>query len=122
MFFIYRRDSSANFHGQIRRVMGMLLVTINCCFSQLARAEQNIHRVTIEAMKFSPDVLTINLGETLEWENKDLFPHDMTVTKDAIKSGEIAPAQRWKFKPTKKGEYLYICSLHPTMKAKFIVR
>src|SRR5204863_7190994 len=32
-------------------------------------------RVTIQALKYSPETIEITKGETVEWDNQDLTPH-----------------------------------------------
>jgi plastocyanin len=82
----------------------------------LRPAEPKTHTVTIDAMQFQPDVLTISAGDTVVWVNKDPFPHTATSKGGGFDSGEIPTAASWKHTPSKKGELEYICTLHPTMK------
>lgn len=80
------------------------------------------HQVMIEGMKFSPEILEINAGDKIVWENKDYFPHNINSANGKIQSPELNTAQTWEFTPSKKGTYPYKCSLHPTMKATLIVK
>jgi len=74
------------------------------------------HTVTIEAVQFVPPALTVKAGDTIVWVNKDPFPHT-AVSKDAgLDSKEIGAGASWKFVAATKGEFPYICTLHPTMK------
>lgn len=82
----------------------------------LRPAEPKTHTVTIDALQFQPGVLTIAAGDTVVWVNKDPFPHTATSKGGGFDSGEIATAASWKHIPSKKGEFEYICTLHPTMK------
>ncbi len=85
-------------------------------------AENKVHRVTIDAMKFSPDVLEVKVGERIVWENKDPFPHNIASSDGKIRSPAIGSTKTWEFIPLKKGIYPYVCSLHPMMKATLIVK
>ena len=78
------------------------------------------HTVTIEATSFKPDRLTVAVGDTVVWVNKDPFPHTATAA-GAFDSGGIDPEKSWKFLPAKKGSFDYICTFHPTMKARLTV-
>jgi plastocyanin len=78
------------------------------------------HTVTIEATTFTPDRLTVAVGDTVVWINKDPFPHTAT-SAGAFDSGGIDPEKSWKFLPAKKGSFDYICTFHPTMKARLTV-
>lgn len=87
-----------------------------------AFAESRVHVVTIEGMKFSPDTLEVQAGDTVVWRNKDIVPHNATAAHQGFQSPTISPEGSWKFTARKKGEYDYLCTLHPTMKAKLMVR
>jgi plastocyanin len=79
------------------------------------------HRVVIEGTAFQPAKLTVAVGDSVVWINKDPFPHTATATSGAFDSKNIGPEKSWTFKAVKKGEFAYICSLHPTMKGELIV-
>lgn len=87
-----------------------------------AFAASKVHTVTIEGMKFSPEVLEVDAGDTVVWQNKDIVPHNATATNHGFQSPTISPNGTWKFKTRKKGQYPYQCTLHPTMKATLIVK
>ena len=74
------------------------------------------HTVTIDALRFQPEALTIAAGDTVVWINKDPFPHTATSKAGGFDSGEIATGESWKYAPAKKGDFEYICTLHPTMR------
>jgi plastocyanin len=85
-----------------------------------ARAART-HTVTIEGTAFRPDTLRIAAGDTVRWINKDPFPHTATAIGGAFDSKTIDVEKLWKVKLTKRGDYDYVCALHPTMKARLIV-
>ena len=80
------------------------------------------HAATIEGTSFQPATLTVHLGDTIVWTNKDPFPHTVTSKTGGFDSGAIQPGKSWKFKLTKKGDFEYICSFHTTMKAMLRVK
>ena len=80
------------------------------------------YTVTIENMQFTPATLTVQRRDRVVWVNKDLFPHTATAAAKAFDSHEIPANGSWTYIARKAGEYAYGCSLHPTMKAKLIVR
>jgi len=75
------------------------------------------HTVAIEATSFQPATLTVKVGEGVVWANKDPFPHTATSQAAGFDSHAIPPGKSWRFTPKTKGEFAYICTLHPTMKA-----
>ena len=89
---------------------------------QDANAAPKTYVVTIENMRFSPDALTVQRGDRVVWVNKDLFPHTATALTKAFDSRSIEPNASWTYVARKPGQYAYVCTLHPTMKARFTVR
>lgn len=75
------------------------------------------HTVTIEGMRFNPERLAIEVGETVVWANKDLFPHTATSNAGGFDSQQIASGESWRHTFGKKGKFAYVCTLHPPMKA-----
>ena len=80
------------------------------------------HTVVIEAMQFAPQTTEVNVGDTVVWKNKDFFPHTASANDRSFDSGEIATNRSWKFKTRKKGDFPYVCKLHPTMKGVLRVK
>lgn len=86
----------------------------------------NVVQMTDRA-RFEPALVTINAGETVEWQNVSRHPH--TVTADPsqaadpahvvlpqgaqpIHSGEIPPGQRFTYRFQTPGIYFYVCLPH----------
>ncbi len=100
----------------------LLAAVLGCTIAPFALAAPATHTVVIEAMQFSPQVLEVRAGDTVEWINKDAFPHDAKSTGKGFKSAVMAPNARWKFVARRKGSFAYACTLHPMMKASLIVK
>ena len=79
------------------------------------------HTVVIESMSFQPAVLAIRAGDTVVWLNKDLFPHTATSETGVFDSTSVAAGQSWTHTFRTRGEIPYVCTLHPTMKARLRV-
>lgn len=79
--------------------------------------KETAHSVAIDGTSFQPATLTVKVGDSVTWINKDPFPHTVTSTAGGFDSRDIAPGKSWKYTATKKGEFAYVCVLHPTMKA-----
>ena len=79
------------------------------------------HTVTIEAVKFDPEVVDARRGDTIVWINKDPFPHTATAA-GKFDSKEIKPGESWTYTIQQSGEVPYLCTLHPTMKATLRVK
>jgi plastocyanin len=80
-----------------------------------------IHTVVIDAVRFEPSDLTVKVGDTIVWTNRDPFPHTVTAVDKQFDSHEIAPEHSWKYIARKAGVFAYACTLHPTMTAAFHV-
>jgi plastocyanin len=55
-------------------------------------------------------VVTINVGDTVTWDNRGNQFHD--VTFDDARSGTMAPGQTWSRTFSTAGSFSYICTLH----------
>ncbi|MBO9618458.1 MAG: hypothetical protein J7539_05420 [Niabella sp.] len=75
--------------------------------------------VVIEQMKFTPDTLAIQPGDTVTFINKDIVPHDITEVNGGQHSGKLDPGTSWRFVPQKNLDYF--CSIHMVMKGSIRV-
>jgi len=112
--------------GAHRLRMRALMLALALVLSSLGAAaapKAAVHTVVIEGMQFSPAVLEVKAGDTVIWHNKDPYPHTATTdsTKD-FNSGEIKPGGSWKMTARKPGDFSYLCTLHPPMKARLVVK
>lgn len=73
------------------------------------------HIVTIEGMQFTPATLTVNVGDTVTWVNKDLVPHTVSAVAKTFDSGVIAAGASWTYHVGVAGSSAYACLFHPTM-------
>jgi plastocyanin len=80
-------------------------------------------RITIQAIKYSPETIEIKKGETVEWDNTDLTPH--TVTSESggeLNSGSIEADASWSHTFAQAGTFPYYCTYHPEMKGTIVVK
>lgn len=77
------------------------------------------YHVAIKGFKFQPEKLEVAVGDTVIWTNEDIVPH--IVTAEAFKSKSLDKGDSWSLKVKQRGDFLYICRFHPTMKAELIV-
>jgi plastocyanin len=84
------------------------------------------HTVNIDGTAFVPPQITVAAGDTIVWVNKDPYPHTATASAarrdGGFDSKSIAADKSWKFTAKKKGDYPYICSIHPSMKGTITVK
>jgi len=78
--------------------------------------------VVIQNFAFQPQDVTINVGESVTWINRDPVGH--TATSDAqgvFDTGVIAPGGNKTVSFAVAGTYAYHCSIHPTLKGTVTV-
>lgn len=81
--------------------------------------DRKTHVVTIENMRFSPDVIRMAVGDVVEFRNRDLVPHSATeVRAGGFDSGMISPGANWKMTILREGSFPYHCLYHPEMKGE----
>ena len=94
----------------------LLVVTLGLGCSSIPQKPKLI-TVEIKDMKFVPDTVTVNKGDTIMWINKDMVAHDVTEeTSEAWHSGKLESGASWKL--AVPGEANYFCSIHTVMKGK----
>jgi plastocyanin len=83
------------------------------------KAAPKTYNIVIKGLQFQPEKLEVALGDTVIWTNEDIVPH--IVTADKFHSKSLDKGESWSFRPKQKGEFLYFCRFHPTMKAELLV-
>jgi plastocyanin len=80
--------------------------------------------VKIDNFSFGPITLTVPVGATVTWTNRDDIPHTVVSTDDpkALKSKVLDTDEKFSFTFSKAGSYSYFCSIHPKMTGKVIVQ
>lgn len=77
--------------------------------------------VAIQNFAFAPAVITVNLGDSVTWINKDAAPHSTTQT-DNVWSNDLTPGQSISREFTTAGTFTYHCRFHPSMTGTIKVR
>jgi len=95
-----------------RRDFSMLVVAAALLPAGAARAEEVA--VHIDNFVFEPAQLTVKVGQTVTWTNRDDIPHTV-VCAGKFRSKTMDTDGTFTFTFTTAGEYKYFCSLHPHM-------
>ena len=77
--------------------------------------------VKIDNFSFDPVAITVPVGTTVTWTNRDDIPHTVVSTDKVFKSKVLDTDDKFSFTFTKPGEYPYFCSIHPKMTGKVVV-
>ena len=78
--------------------------------------------VKIDNFSFSPPTITIPVGTTVRWTNRDDIQHTVVSDKEIFKSKTLDTDDQFSYTFTKPGTYDYFCSIHPKMTGKVIVQ
>ncbi|MGF7234165.1 MAG: cupredoxin domain-containing protein [Frankia sp.] len=78
--------------------------------------------VTIQNFAFAPKILTVPVGTTVTWTNRDTVTHTVTATNNAFNSHDLQTGKSFSFTFAKAGTYNYMCQIHPYMTAQVIVQ
>ena len=89
-----------------------------------AQEKTSAMEVKIDNFSFGPVTLTVPVGATVTWTNRDDIPHTVVSTDDpkTFKSKVLDTDEKFSFTFSKPGTYSYFCSIHPKMTGKVIVQ
>ena len=97
------------------KVLGALLI-----LAAIAMAGQTSD-VAIDNFKFAAQTITVPVGATVTWTNRDDVPHNVVSTVDAFKSPVLDTDQKFSHTFETPGTFKYYCSLHPRMTGQIVV-
>ena len=95
-----------------------LLLALVSALPAAARAAEIT--ATIDNFTFSPQKLTVKVGNTITWTNHDDIPHTVTSTGH-FRSKALDTDDKFSFTFTTPGAFEYFCSLHPHMQGSVVV-
>jgi YVTN family beta-propeller protein len=79
-------------------------------------------RVSIANFAFAPATLSVAARETVTWVNNDGAPHGLAYKDGATGVNPLLPGASFSRTFDEPGTYDYICSVHPFMKGRVVVR
>jgi plastocyanin len=78
--------------------------------------------VKIDNFSFGPQTVTVPVGATVTWTNRDDIPHTVVSTDGVFKSKVRDTDEKFSYTFTKSGTYPYYCTIHPKMTGKVVVQ
>jgi plastocyanin len=78
--------------------------------------------VSIDHNTFIPSEITVAPGTTVTWVNSEAMPHSVVDVNRGFRSKTLVKDAKFSFTFTTAGDYSYLCSIHPSMKGKVIVK
>jgi plastocyanin len=91
-------------------------------FTASAQQKLETTEVKIDNFSFGPTELTVPVGTTVTWTNRDDIPHTVVSTDKVFKSKVLDTDEKFSFTFSKAGTYPYFCSIHPKMTGKVNVQ
>ena len=91
-------------------------------FTAGAQQKPETTEVKIDNFSFGPVELTVPVGTTVTWTNRDDIPHTVVSTDKVFKSKVLDTDEKFSFTFSKAGTYPYFCSIHPKMTGKVVVQ
>ena len=82
----------------------------------------SVATVSMDHNTFIPSEITVVPGTTVTWVNKEAMPHTVVDTDKGFRSKILAKDASFSFTFATAGDYNYLCSIHPNMKGKVIVK
>lgn len=78
--------------------------------------------VKMENIAYSPETVTVKVGQEITWVNEDGVQHDVESTSgEKIDSELFGEGGTFSFTPTQAGTIEYVCTVHPGMDGKIVV-
>jgi len=79
------------------------------------------NEIWLQNYAFTSPTLTVDLGDTVTWINKDADDHIVTSDSGKFNSYVLHAGNYFRYRFTSAGIYPYHCSIHPMMKGNIIV-
>jgi plastocyanin len=109
-----------------RALIGAMLLgpVVGACiaFGAVAAEEASGDVINIDNFIFTPPEMTVPVGTTVKWLNRDDIPHSVVDSNKVFRSKALDTDDSFSFTFTNAGTYTYFCGLHPHMTGKIIVK
>jgi YVTN family beta-propeller protein len=79
-------------------------------------------RVSIANFAFAPQQIVIEAGQSVTWTNDDGAPHGLAYNDGGMGTDLLLPGASFSRRFDSTGSFDYVCSVHPYMTAKIVVR
>ena len=77
-----------------------------------------VHEVTIKGFAFTPNALTVQVGDTIKFTNLDGAPHTATARNDSFNTGTLRKNKSADIHVTADMSGEFFCKFHPNMTGK----
>ncbi len=80
-----------------------------------------VHDVAIENFAFSPEELTVEVGDTVRFTNNDAATHTATDDEGSFDTGNLSNGESAMISFPNEGTFSYFCEIHPSMTGSITV-
>jgi plastocyanin len=108
--------------GLLTTVMAATLLMAASPGSSANAPQPTSAEVKVDNFSFGPATLTVAVGTTVTWTNRDDIPHTVVSTDKVFKSKVLDTDEKFSFTFDKAGTYPYFCSIHPKMTGSVVVQ
>jgi plastocyanin len=106
----------------VTALLAVALPELTAAGEAVVAAATSAATVKIDNFAFAPATLTVTAGTTVTWKNEDDSPHRIGDKNGTFKSAALDTDDTFSHTFTVPGEYAYICTIHPYMAGKIIVK
>ena len=106
----------------VTAVLATTLPELTTAGEAVVAAATNAATVNIDNFAFAPSTLTVTAGTTVTWKNEDDSPHRIGDKNGTFKSAALDTDDTFSHTFAAPGEYPYICTIHPYMVGKIVVK
>ena len=106
----------------VTAVLAAALPELTAAGEAVVAAAASPATVEIDNFAFAPATLTVTAGTTVTWKNEDDSPHRIGDQNGTFKSAALDTDDTFSHTFAAPGEYPYICTMHPYMVGKIVVR
>jgi plastocyanin len=99
---------------------GRIAVVMMFCVLGAVPARAATIEVVIDKLVFAPIEVTAKVGDTIDWDNKDVLQHTATAVDNSW-NVVLPPHKKGSMVVKQAGTFDYYCKLHPNMKGKLTV-
>ena len=103
-------------------LLAAVLPRLTAAGETAVKAAASTATVQIDNFTFTPATLTVAAGTTVTWKNEDDGPHRIGDKDGTFKSAALDTDDTFSHTFATPGVYPYICTIHPYMAGKIVVK
>jgi plastocyanin len=103
-------------------VLTIFIISDSCSKSSTDTGNPGANEVWLQNMAFTPSSITVPVGTTIKWINKDNVTHNVTSNTAVFSSGPMGNGAIFTFQFSTAGSFPYTCTIHPSMTGIVIVQ